>query len=109
MYAERLKSLLSKGSISSENLSALSGLCHEWFTREPGIATYVLWQLFRGLDEMWCGEQVLAPEYPLFERNLVPPLTNVANQLIIRNDKGIVHSVEQLLTTYNECKQASSK
>jgi hypothetical protein len=108
MHAEHLKSLLANNVIHPDNLPQLEEHCDRWFMEDPGVASYVLWQLIRGLVRMWCGEQVLAPEFPLFEKKLLPAFTDVLDQLANGNKQLIVLAIEQLLKTYCECRREAT-
>ena len=83
MPAKKLKQLLCKGSMLTDNLRDAITLCDDWYAAEPSLATFVLRSIFRDLQlREWDNQQgIPTSEYDPFRNGVLPHLLQIADIL----------------------------
>jgi hypothetical protein len=102
MSAPKLKALLAKGPLVSDNLKDAVALCGQWYLAEPSTATLALFLLCEHLaGRDWTVQQgAPAAQYQPFEIHALPALVRLVDAMVATPSREPVAETDALSVAY---------
>ena len=108
MPANKLKQLLSKGSMVSDTLRDTIVHCDAWYAAEPSLATFVLRSIFNDLEcRGWDNQHgISTADYGPFTNGVLPHLLQIANILSATPAAEPIRELDDLVIAYRDSVKA---